>query len=283
MVQMAGAAAALASSSFAASSFARGFFRALFGEIGDKTFFVALLLTAWCPWEGPRDIPTIVNPHRLIIGGTTFGAIVTQSVVTASIRQSAWANWSDNVSRFLDLIAGCLFALLATRAYLGANRPVYTGSSEHDPLLQKAESPVEPKYNQDAFAFRAPAADGGESAIAGSTLREPPKSSMCSAILGFFVAAVCVFVAESEDKSWYALVEGGRQGSDLLLGAALGFVPAVMFAVLMGSIMWWQLEPGMIRLVAIIAFSSLSIVSFSQALLHMALLDMGMFPAAAPA
>jgi len=272
-------------SRFAASGFARGLLRTLFGELGDKTFFGALVLTAWCPWEGPRDID--FNPqHRIVTFLSTWIALSAHSVLSASIRSSDWASWSDRGNSILETIGGIAFALLSFRAYLGVTRPsLYATPSpppEAEPLLSAKPDIM---YNQDAFVYSMPsrfggsdADDGGESADAGG---DKPRSvgaegGACTLIIGILAASCCAFVGEAEDKSWYALVDGGRQGTDLVFGAIVGFIPGVWLAVFLGYVMWSQLDAYTVRVVAMLAFAALSMISFSQALLHLDAVDIGL-------
>mmetsp|Transcript_39533 Transcript_39533/g.113790 ORF Transcript_39533/g.113790 Transcript_39533/m.113790 type:complete len:300 (-) Transcript_39533:131-1030(-) len=282
---------------FAASGFARGFLRSLFGELGDKTFFVALVFAAWCPWDGPRDVDHITG-HRFVVFLATWFAISAHAMLAASVRASEWASWSDRGNWVLEMSGGLLFALLSVRAYLGATRSMgrttatLPGISEAEPLLPKPEV----QYNRDAFSYPVSGPsfsmgggldDGGESAEAAhstSKLGSSDSGFTSSVIVSLLATSLCAFVAEAEDKSWYALVDGGRQGMDLVAGAVLGFVPGVALAVGLGVVMWWQLETGAIRLVAMLAFLALSLISFSQALLHLDALDIGLspVPAASP-
>lgn len=270
----------MGASGFEAGDLGRALMRAFFGELGDKTFFLTAVLATWCPWEGVRNGDHLSTQQVLVCAGAILG-LFAHVVVVASIRSSAWDTWRHQ-SWVFELTSCTLLALLGLRAYVGRVGAVLPSTAdaegaESDPLVRKEP---EPQYNKDAFTFPAlPTTEhdygstGDMMMTADGLLGERISNHACSTIFAFVATASLIFVLEAEDKSWYALVAGDRQGSDTVLGAAMGFMSMAMVAALVGHVLWFQLEAYHVRFLAISTLLSLSLVSFSQAMLHIRCLD----------
>lgn len=154
-------------------------------------------------------------------------------------------------------------------------------ASEKNPF--PAESPQdasvgEPaQWNSAAFggACHSPSEGEVQQSTYGAT---PPRSQpavgmvdgrMAGVILAFPAAFAMVFIMESDDKSEAALLTASSGGADLVIGAILGFLPAALLATLAGHMLERQLDRQHTLLLVIFVFLSLSLVSLSQALLHL--------------
>lgn len=96
--------------------------------------------------------------------------------------------------------------------------------------------------------------------------------NLVSYILAFLISCSVVFCLEAEDKSEAAFVLPGRrpEGPTIAFGFLLGLVPALLIAVLLGFVLERQLSDQRLTFAVTGIFMALSLVSLSQALLHLA-------------
>lgn len=290
----------------------------LLGELGDKTFFVLLVLALWCPWQGIRDSNAAPLERCLVFLGGSIALLARLIVLAYVPRLRSTDCW-------FDVASGCVLLILGLRALIERRilGPEPKAASEESPIAGdlSSEIPADTKWNQAAFSWlpsvpRNPfAADGdaddsvphhtewnksafptvpmpaadAEQASPGfssyGTTSAPPTSangilserisdSLASQIMAAPLAFVLLFVIQADDKSEEELMDFGRPRLSTVLGAWLGFMIATGAAVLLGAFTQWGFFSKRQILVAVIfVLLSMSLVSFSQALLHLSSLQ----------
>jgi len=312
------------------ATFWHAYLRSLLSELGDKTFFLTIVLAAWCPWEGIRGSGDRLLQLCLVFAGA-FLALALHAVQFLTAEPSASGRWTCTCE-----VLTCLFLfVLGAKAKLELGRVDANGQQSSGQQAVSANPFKEPlppgtmpaggKWNERAFgALTAPLASSTEceerpaavygpcaciptggkwnekafgalmapwvvsmereeqpSAVYGSF--SPPMTSahgvfserisdkLVSHILAFVATLTLVFMAEAEDKSQDAfgtLPAKTSPDTDVIAGAVLGFLPATALAVFLGFILERQLSDQRMLFFVTCVLLGLSLVAFSQALVH---------------
>mmetsp|Transcript_20642 Transcript_20642/g.59810 ORF Transcript_20642/g.59810 Transcript_20642/m.59810 type:complete len:357 (-) Transcript_20642:73-1143(-) len=284
----------------------------LFGELADKTFIVAVILTAWCPWQGLRSGVAATLERALVFAGILVAFIIRSFLLAYLKSPRFWTGWFDLATAVVFLLLG--IRVLQQRrqasegeAILAKSGPLEDGTTAEDAEqftwnkvafarrtteAVETESPpfdaelhaaaAEPLWNTSAFAGLSLAGSSPDRAGYG-TMGPPPRSAdgmfshrmsddMVSRILAMPLALVLTFLAEADDKSEEALALAGRHGFDVALGAILGFVPSVLLALCVGYLVERQLNQRQAHLLILFAFMAMSLGSLGQCLLSLRIL-----------
>jgi len=281
-----------------------------FGELGDKTFFVTVLLAAWCPsWDGVRnsaDGKTMACILQLLVlAGAALSLLVRTLLASAGVHPTWW-------------VAGFNFIACATfigfgvfvrhqRGFAGkAEKSTATGSTRaENPFHQSETSAIdhqEPeKWNTWAqqkmtaqetwnpLSYNSAERAGVQSLESGWQQQQQqqnygavwslPKdverqsgNEVVFMILAFLAGLVTVFMCECVDKSQTAFLNAGNQsyGFRGVISAMVGYIPAIVLAVGLGSILEGTLMDEWLLFAIQIGFFSLGFISCSQACLALA-------------
>jgi len=265
--------------------------RSFLGEVGDKTFFLSIVLTAWCPWGGIRRDEEHLFQTLLVFAGGLVALVL--RVVFESVGWSTFP-FRDSVfeaSSFIVLmILGMKAKLELDRADAheqGSKRLPKAEGDGGNPFNVKAEdmekTPADDdaKWNVGAFSAIAPGVAVAEqeqqaqgygaiplATSADGVFSERISDKLVSHILAFLVPLVLGFAVEAEDKSDVALM-APHMTTATAFGACLGFLPAVLVAVGIGYIANRQLSDPRLLFLIVMGLTSLSLVSLSQALMHL--------------
>lgn len=293
-------------SSLHGAVFGRSFLRAMLGELGDKTFFLVVMLAAWCPWEGVRSDGRTFQQCLVFLGSTI--ALAVRIILLATLDDPNFHSWA------FEVLACVLLLLMGLKAWIGIRTAANTleeasakkGHQAGDPEAVKQSIKTEstepqwnnpfgttepiddsspaaeegPTWNKEAFPF-APATTqqstygGVKEMTADGVLSNKLSDKFLSGILSFMCSCVLIFVAEADDKSESILVKAGRRGFDTALGAILGILPTIALAVLIGSIIERQLSAWHILSGVMATTFALTLISLSQALQHISVLNVG--------
>mmetsp|Transcript_28377 Transcript_28377/g.90308 ORF Transcript_28377/g.90308 Transcript_28377/m.90308 type:complete len:328 (+) Transcript_28377:64-1047(+) len=295
----------------------------LFGELGDKTFWITAIIAAWCPWQGIRKGDQALGERCLVLAGATVALAVRAILIGSLTDPKILACWYDAFACGILALLGAKAA--AERSYMAEGAPQQEEAAKAAPAGAGAEAAAaEPEWNKSAFSnaaappapappkdpnpFAAEAAEAAppaavewnksafafcpstlaesepEKANYGTLAAPPPRSAdgvlskrisdtLASQILAFPAALVAVFLVEADDKSEAALLLSGRRGSEMVIGAIIGFLPSVMLAVFFGFLLERQLGARQALLPVTFLLLALSLVSLSQALLQLRVLQ----------
>lgn len=267
------------------STFGKYFLRALFTELGAKTFFITTALCCWCPWEGLREGHERIFQLGLVFTGS-FLALSTRAVLDVMVSNPSF------LSALFDVTSCAILLVLSVRAWLhlsrlDSRRATEGAAAASNPFADKLgdEEKAPQTWNQQAFLSTPllSQSTGSSPDSAYGALRPPPPSAdgvfaerISDKIVGHFLALlaplVVVFCVEAEDKSELALLvmNGGTpSGLGPASAASLGFFTAIVLAVIVGFILERQLSDHRLLFAITLVFSSLSLVSLSQALMHL--------------
>lgn len=261
--------------------------RGFLGEVGDKTFFLTMVLTAWCPWEGVRDDEERSLQLGLVYAGSLL-ALVTRVTVNAALEDGI--NMTDcafeAASCLMLLVLGLKAKMELARADAkdAKSRPAKAADAAANPFGDDVETTKarEPQWNKDAFAGApsAPVSAEAEDPAYG-TLRAPVMSvdgvfsqrisdKLVSHVLAFFAPLLMNICLEAEDKSLTAFTDPWQWGTTApAFGAMIGFIPAIFLAVFLGYIAERQFSEQRLLFLISTILLGLSLISLSQALMHM--------------
>jgi len=249
--------------------------RSFLGELGDKTFLLAAVFTIWCPYEGVRASKNSVFQQLVVFLGVLCALWARCILFILTNEPGFWDGYCEGVS--------CLFLLLMIpKAYwdfcdsdveeqkrrevmLAATKRAAAKDGFEGPLgmygvAKESEVLEDPSYGA-AIAPRS-SADG--------LFDRPIPDHLASTIMAFFVPAALVFAADAEDKSAAVWLDAGKPGNNGdVLFALLGVVGAVAVAVCLGFILERQVSDHRLNFAVLGVFSTLFLVSLSQALLHL--------------
>jgi len=254
--------------------------RSFLGELGDKTFFLTVILAVWCPWDGIRGGSEHSFQLAMVFAGSLAALLLRVALASAGLgalptRDNACEATACIVLTILGLKAKIELDRADAKAAkaLGERSPLKGGGAE----TEAADEPV--KWNTAAFASAPPAPKWPEPPAYGTLqpaspadgiLSEPLGDKLVSHVLAFVAPLALGFALEAEDKSSGALAAIHRGGSpSLALGAALGLVPAVAAAVGLGYVAGRQMSDQRLLFLAVVGLLALSLVSLSQALAHL--------------
>lgn len=270
--------------------------RCFFGELGDRSFFVTLLLTAWvASWASRRAAKRVVQHQLMVLAGALLGLLLHLTWVTLHIN----GRWAASTFNFMGM---ALLVAIGIQIDLELRRL----QKDAIPSLDKAESetgdggdPTWNSYAQHHFTKRtswnpwAGTSEAGDkaattdqsSAIATSqsygtikTKEVPPtinegeeEAPFWSYFIVGILTAALIFVLEVGEKAQYSfLTTGEEKGFMLIFGSMLGYLPATCIAVLSGYMLEIQLPPKWLPslwFAAELAFFGMALACFSQAIL----------------
>lgn len=282
-------------------------------ELGDKTFFLALLLTAWCPLPGGR---------RGAAGVLQQCAVAAGAVAALLARYALVATGRASVGGALDAACGkaALFALgilacFATCELWAAERAPTKGAGLAAGAAAKALVEASAELEDDRGSRRAGGFLGDFRAYDPSACcdsrsskpynlvedddaqnnpfaaAEPPEffgakgygtqpvtfyqatrkeawaadvHTWVSPPFAFAIAAVGVFLCESNDKSLQVLLGHGTVHQETFLSVAVGYLPAVVLACFTGFVLERQLSEARLLLVVSLSLFAMLVVAASE-------------------
>jgi putative Ca2+/H+ antiporter (TMEM165/GDT1 family) len=272
--------AALSSAPFDGAVFGRSVVRGLLGELGDKTFFLLLVLAAWCPWDGVRGGSwEYLQLTFVLLGG--FVGLAVHICLVAALPDSAMQGWvtPSPFGWVPEAATGVLTLILALRAWLTCPpAPTEPVTKEGAEASKDDAAETETPWNQNAFLFNSPLPPPPEQSSRNARLIQDNKGSdgvfservsdgMVSTVIAAVGTLILMLLAESGDKAEAVMIAAGRRGADTAFGAVLGMLPAAFIAVLCGFILENQLAVRQVHIVVTFVLLSLSLVSFSECIL----------------
>lgn len=262
-------------------------------ELGDKSFFLTVILAVWCPFQGARSGKGALLQQIFVALGAA-SALTVHSVLVL-----AFSGVSLPVSRGLVTLALAVELVLGLRAFyhLGhaeCNRPQFatlvggevTAARDEKTLVGNFKA-----YDPARYGTTEPAAPAQ-----GSTTSNPfesdsegevlDSSRWCSCaspyvagfLTSFFVAFVCIFLAQPGDKMRQDIHTAGavqdmkadRQtvidttnNYYAQVGAVGGGVAAILIAVCVGFLLQRHLSDRRLLLAAALGISSIFLVTAS--------------------
>lgn len=260
--------------------------RCFLGELGDKTFLLAVVFAAWCPWEGVRRSETSQFQQLMVFAGTTVALWARSLMLVTMADAQLWnggfdlatcvallllipkahldfVNTEDLDSKRREVVAAASRRSAGPSA-MGGMFGIWGGSTSKDD-----DDDIEPESSfVAAYGTLAPpvSADG--------VFGERISDQLASTIISFVAPVLIIFSAEVDDKSevvW--LAAGGPQTRTDVIGALLGVSFAVSLAVFIGFVMERQMLDYRVAFLVIGIFSCVSLVSLSQGLLHLPVVE----------
>lgn len=277
--------------------FRRSCLRACFGELGDKTFLLTVAFSIWCAWAGIRDNDDCIKARCLVFASTLI-ALGVRIILLTSLVDPFFAE------AMFAYAGGAMMAVLALAAYVEMGRVEASemkmgllgsvGEASGRDMFKETEAHDVPEegWNQIAFSGSSPLEGGsatprvpdvpekenyGSMGLQGSSMgplfrgNAALSDRLASLIISFILPLVTIFVLEAEDKSESAVFLGGRSDStDVAMGAVVGLVPVVLFAIVLGYVIERRLTDQWAAFLVLSILSSLALVELSQGLMHMA-------------
>lgn len=273
---------AVFSSALASSSELTAFFlRTLFGELGSKTFFLIVILTAWCPWEGIRDHENRGLQVLLVLVGSYLADVV-------RVLMEDYADNGTSMSSSFDAVCCLTFLLLACKARMELSSldaqesrtkfAVSADSTSGSADVEKSADATE--WNTAAFSsfFMAQAQPSETPATqygtaekyvpADGVLSGRPSDRTVSTVLAFFVSVTLVFLAEADNKSITDFPADGIKSAAANIGCLMAFLSSNILAVLLGLFCERSLSDHRLVFIVSVTLFGLSFISLTQALLH---------------
>jgi putative Ca2+/H+ antiporter (TMEM165/GDT1 family) len=261
---------------------------ASFAEIGDKTFFVAMLLSAWaaqCTRARVLVFIGCVLALALHAGGTAFAhrmdVVVTHHATLHLFAATLFLGLG--IKALLDLAradSDVLQKRQRERSAMLAGK--FEGNSYADYLMNQNKY-LNPSAPSDAQDSTNPFADDVEGSRYGSiqqipqappSVAEPqyapmdPQEDNLQALLAvFFSAFVLDLVSEFGDKSAFQLNSSQMRGHNLFFGAVFGFCLVTAFSCTVGMVIRWHVSERRLLFGAVLASFALSMASLSDGLM----------------
>mmetsp|Transcript_34307 Transcript_34307/g.80001 ORF Transcript_34307/g.80001 Transcript_34307/m.80001 type:complete len:306 (+) Transcript_34307:84-1001(+) len=266
--------------------------RTFIGQLGSKTFFVSAILTAWCPWEGPRSHEDAGFQMLLVLLGS-YLAWVARVLLLAFATDKMWQfAVCDGLSCFCFLVlglrarsdlAGCDARDLRARLrYTPSGADAAGGTADGDvekpkdglwsgewntaafgailPSVLQPE-PREPRTTQYGSAEQFASADGVfSSRVSDRTV---------STLLALLAPLALVFLAQADDRTTTLLIQTGVDGPDAICGALMALMICTIVSVVFGMIMERAMVDSRLMFTVSFALLTLSFVSLTQALLYL--------------
>lgn len=241
-------------------SFGSSFGHTFFGELGDNTFVLTAILTAWCPWEGVRHGKDL-RVQQGLVGAGAFMALAFRSLLQSMVRNPQFGGGTFNA-----LSCGVLL-LFAVKAFLNVRQP----SPEEDELTVADESQssaaiIQHGSPQQATSYSTYAVSGIDAESKSYT--DHIMEHVTINILALGIPFVMCFFVESSDMSQMVALSGDIKGLGNTLGCILGFLPSVLLAVCCGIVMGTRCSPTTVATIACVASLALAIANFGQAFLY---------------
>mmetsp|Transcript_23405 Transcript_23405/g.44038 ORF Transcript_23405/g.44038 Transcript_23405/m.44038 type:complete len:307 (-) Transcript_23405:82-1002(-) len=279
---------------FDAALFGSTILRISIGQLGSKTFFVSAVLTAWCPWEGPRSHSDRSFQTLLVLLGT-YLAWVVRTLLLFFVNDKTWQFGTlDTLSFFLLLflglrarsdLAGCDARDMRARLrYTASGADAAGGTSSADvekpkeprsfaewntaafgailpSVLQPDPEPKEPRSTQYGAAEQFVPSDG----VLSSRVSDRTVSTMLALLVPLFL----VFLVQADDRATNLLILSGVEGADTVCGALTALLVATSIAVCFGMLMERALIDSRLLFAVSFMLLTLSFISLTQALLYL--------------
>ncbi|CAE7360231.1 unnamed protein product [Symbiodinium natans] len=277
---------------FDAALFGSSILRTSIGQLGSKTFFVSAILTAWCPWEGPRSHEDGGFQMLLVLLGAYLAWVIRVMLLIYATDKTWQFAACDGLSCFCFLIlglrarsdlAGCDARDLRARLrYTPSGADAAGGTADGDvekpkevgwtgewntaafgailPSVLQPE-PREPRSTQYGTAEQYASSDG----VLSSKLSDRTMSTA----LALVAPLVLVFLAQADDRATTLLVQTGVDGADVVCGALMGLMLSTFVSVFFGMVMERALVDSRLMFTVSFALLTLSFVSLTQALLYL--------------
>lgn len=247
------------------------FLRAFLCELGDRTFLITCILSAWCPWEGPRDRPGLsyemVIERLLVWGGAVTG--LSLWIYFGSLIKSQ----QGQIDGFCDCILAACMVIMMSKALRDLWRAEEEERKEKEKLQAvrektpwtfggqflgtgSANQAADPQAN--SYGSVPGAASAGDS--------KTDSWGVTSVVLAFPLAFGLVFCSESGRESWTA-TDRPADFEDAI-GALLGVGTAMLVAMLIGFILSKLMDTRLLFLVTIV-LGIVALGSTSEAMLHL--------------
>lgn len=254
------------------------FLRALLSEVGDQSFILVFLLSAWCPWEGPR-CGNGASFQRFLVWAGAMTAL-TLWIFFGSI----FAKQQDVVRSACYWISAACLLMLVPRAFIEMRKSEAEDAKQQERLAGK--KPVTVSSLGSHFIGTGSAHQAIDQQNAAAAVRDygslgPPSSfdktasasdGFSSACLALSLPFILVFSLESGQDVWTA--SGHPQKFVEFLGAALGSAVAMLVAIIVGYILERQLLDTRLNFLVTVALCIVALGSVSQAVIHVGGLDL---------
>eukprot|EP00927_Polykrikos_kofoidii_P066904 TRINITY_DN62465_c0_g1_i1.p1 TRINITY_DN62465_c0_g1~~TRINITY_DN62465_c0_g1_i1.p1 ORF type:complete len:301 (+),score=39.19 TRINITY_DN62465_c0_g1_i1:60-962(+) len=251
------------------------FLRAFLAEIGDKTFLLTCIFSAWCPWMGIRYGPNSAIQRALILCGAVL-ALGIRTAVLREIRMPPLWHVSFEAALVVVLLP------LMRRAYRDFTFSNDQDMKRRDILAASNNSRLQKDGSYGAMGMSSWVTSAttsqdnnsddmtGRFVPRGYVAPEKATDELVAGCMAFFFTTLIIFCAEAEDKSDIAWHEvAGPKAREDIFGALLGTTCAVMLAVTTGFLMEALVSDHRLNFLIIFAFGSIALCSLSQALLHL--------------
>jgi len=276
--------------------------RCFFGELGDKTFFLTVLLTAWVvTWESvPHGRPQ--RHHQLmVLAGALSGLLLHVVLVSFSVVSAKGSSIFNFISVVLLVSIGIKlhFQVQSVRKLAEARESTYDEPAakvkdDTQAWNTAGAAPTSTSWNNYAARAQPPTEEGAQSSSAqgyGSmnepekdawghdAVKDPPqeeqKTSFNTLIVAGLISMALIFVIEVAERSQYSfLASGESKGTSLVLSSMLGYTVATCFAVFVGYLMESMMKDEWLLFTAEMAFFAMALISLSQAVLGLSPLSM---------
>jgi len=193
-------------------------------ELADPTFYLAIILTAWCPFKGLRSMRGAAAQRFLILLGAT-GAVALDIMLA---RQAAAAQDHLGIKpKWFDLVVGISSVVIL----------VFMGFKA---LCEFWSSPESDEHSRDIeYGKKRSSRDSHDGTASYSQDRLQKKLLP----LALFTTFIVVFAGLPDGRWEKLLYQGdlfpndtsGKRNIEFAIGTGLGFVFAIAFAILCGS------------------------------------------------
>lgn len=265
------------------------FLRAFLGELGDKTFWLTVVLAAWCPWQGIRSTQdgALARCQQGLVFAGAAAALSARALLLAMF------GIADELSASFEVITtACLLLLLPklwhdaslaerdeeqrTKLLESASKRPFSGMI---PTMSGAVPKDESGSDEDAAAdygtLHSDDAEGQygaskdkDSGLAATAAAEQVMESYMATLFAWIVPMFLVYCAEAEDKSQAAWTHTLPSGQADVAWGLLGIVVATALAVFIGFVLERQVSNHRIAWTAFSAFTAIALMSLSQAMLR---------------
>mmetsp|Transcript_66320 Transcript_66320/g.105027 ORF Transcript_66320/g.105027 Transcript_66320/m.105027 type:complete len:297 (+) Transcript_66320:54-944(+) len=274
---------------FDAAIFGNYILRTSISQCGSKTFFLSVILTAWCPWQGVRNGSTNQALQSILVFLGSFLSFALRIGLLGFVSDKTWQfGTCDAVSCVLLFMLGIKARMDLASCDAREVRMRFNATSHGADAAGGAPDPEKPKepfsqWNSAAFSTFMPASEAKEPAGPATTqygtetqfvpsdgvLSGRPDDRSVSNLLAFVLTFVIIFLAQADDRSITALIQTGVQSPDAICGALLGiFLPTVV-AVFFGIFLEGSLIDSRLLFTVSSILLALSFISLTQALLYL--------------
>lgn len=279
--------------------------RCFFGELGDKTFFLTILLTAWvATWESARRGQAKRYHQLMVLAGALAGLLLHAILVSFDLVSARGSTVFNFLSVVLLVSIGIKLHFQVQNAKLAGHEcgptkqvetqdQVWNTTAGASWMNGRAQPPSSVQSNGTTEAsteqwahFRAGAQDYGSTNDAEKDpcdhdiIKEPPQdeqiTSFNTLIVAGLISMALIFVIEvGEVSQYYYLAQGVDKGVWLGSSSMLGYTIATCVAVFAGYVMESQiLSDEKLLFIAEMAFFAMAVICTSQAVLGLNSLSM---------